>query len=38
MVSMFKSYLWLGSASLSSQTCTHHGGETDTEYAPSFLF
>ncbi len=31
MVSMFKSYLWLGSASLSSQTCTHHGGDTDTD-------
>jgi hypothetical protein len=30
-VSMFKSYLWLGSASLPSQTCAHHGGETDTE-------
>ncbi len=29
-MSMFKSYLWLGSASLPSQTCAHHGGETDT--------
>ena len=29
---MVKSCLWLGNASPPSQTCTHHGGKTDTEY------
>jgi hypothetical protein len=30
-VSMVKSCLWLGNASPPSQTCTHHGGKTDTD-------
>jgi hypothetical protein len=31
MVSIIKSCLWLGNVSPPSQTCTHHGGKTDTD-------